>query len=94
MQKNVSDSHRTRRTCPTKSMNGADGVAKFVSCDQRFELVVAWIGPPPLHGPEGAAVRPGVAGVAGKAGRVRRRSWRSFEIESICETRAWGADAR
>ena len=59
-------------------MNGVDGVAKFVSCDQRFELVVAWIGPPPLHGPEGAAVRPGAARVTGNAAASQDRLIRSL----------------
>ena len=59
-------------------MNRVDGVAKIVRSDRRFDLLVSWVGLSRPRGPEGAAVRPGVAGVTCSAGGVRRRSWRSF----------------
>ena len=67
VQGKVSDSHRTRRTRPTKSMNRADRVVESVGCDQWFQIPVTWISHPPLCGPKGAAVRLGMAGVTGNA---------------------------
>ena len=54
-------------------MNRADGIANIVRRDQRFELLVTWIGPYPPRGPCGAAVTLGLVGVTGNVGGVRLR---------------------
>lgn len=77
-KRNCCDSHRARRTRPIKLMNSADGVAQFVGCNQRFDLLIAWIDPRPPGVLGGAADRFVVAVVTGNAGGVRRRFDRTF----------------